>query len=38
MFIPRLSATFDFSGFDSVLGKQVHVANGVIDNVKWLAE
>ena len=32
----RLSGTFDFSGFDSTAGKTIHVANGVIDNVRWI--
>lgn len=34
----RLSGTFDFSGFDSSAGKPIHVANGVIDNVRWVVQ
>jgi hypothetical protein len=32
------SATFDFFVLDPASGKSIHVANGLINNVRWLAE
>ena len=34
----RLSATFNFSEFDTTNKKTIHVTNGVIDNVRWVVE